>query len=193
MDKAAAKKPATKKAPSKAASALPVSAPWKQNSTMGRKPIFESPEQLWDMCIEYFQWVEENPLPEEVIFHFKGSITRATKYKLRAMTIGGLCIFLDIAHQTWLNYKARADFLEVVTRTEEIIRDQKFVGAAAELFNPNIIARDLGLKERVDQEVKQTNVIDRDMRKAMIKALLSKARGKPSGDLPSDPEAGEDA
>lgn len=189
MTKAAARKPATKKAPSKAASALPVSAPWKQNSTMGRKPIFETPDQLWDMCVEYFQWVEDNPLPEEVLFHFKGAVTRATKYKLRAMTIGGLCIFLDIAHQTWLNYKARTDFLEVVTRTEEIIRDQKFVGAAAELFNPNIIARDLGLKERVDQEVKQTNVLDRDMRKAMIKSLLAKSRSKVAPDTAPAPDA----
>ena len=31
---------------------------------------------------------------------------------------------------------------------EQIIRTQKFEGAAAELLNPNIIARDLGLADR---------------------------------------------
>lgn len=163
---------------------------WKQHSTMGRKPIFSDPDQLWSVCCEYFEWVTANPLEEEVLFHFKGSVTRATKYRMRAMTIGGLCIFLDIAHQTWLNYKAREDFLEVTTRVEAIIRDQKFTGAAAELFNPNIIARDLGLKEHVDQTVDQTNHIDRDTRLAMLKALLSKGAAVADEDKP-DIDSGE--
>lgn len=35
-----------------------------------------------------------------------------------------------------------------MTRVEQIIRQQKFEGAAAELLNPNIIARDLGLADK---------------------------------------------
>ena len=70
---------------------------------------------------------------------------------MRAMTLSSLCIFLDIAFQTWQNYKERQGFLEIVSRVEEIIRTQKFQGAAADLLNPNIIARDLGLSEK--QEV----------------------------------------
>lgn len=173
-----------KRAPSKA-STLTVGAAWKQHSTMGRKPVFATPDDLWHCCVEYFTWVEDNPLPEEVLFHFKGSVTRAIKYKMRAMTIGGLCIYLDIAYQTWLNYKARTDFFEVVTRTEEIIREQKFTGAAAELFNPNIIARDLGLKEHVDQKVDATNRLDTATRRAMIETLLRKGRMR-KGEGPAD-------
>jgi hypothetical protein len=33
---------------------------------------------------------------------------------------------------------------------EEIIRTQKFEGASADLLNPNIIARDLGLADKQD-------------------------------------------
>jgi hypothetical protein len=38
--------------------------------------------------------------------------------------------------------------VQVTTRVDEIIRTQKFQGAAADLLNPNIIARDLGLSEK---------------------------------------------
>ena len=62
-----------------------------------------------------------------------------------------LCLFLDITHKTFLNYKERGeDFLQVVMKIENIIKSQKFEGAAAELLNPNIIARDLGLSDKKD-------------------------------------------
>ena len=45
-------------------------------------------------------------------------------------------------------HRAKQDFSEVTTRVDEIIRTQKFQGAAADLLNPNIIARDLGLADK---------------------------------------------
>jgi hypothetical protein len=42
------------------------------------------------------------------------------------------------------------DFSKVITHIREIIYRQKFEGAAAGFLNPNIIARDLGLKDRTD-------------------------------------------
>lgn len=38
--------------------------------------------------------------------------------------------------------------MEVTTYVEEIIRTQKFEGAAVGAFNANIIARDLGLSDK---------------------------------------------
>ncbi|SMP36850.1 terminase small subunit, partial [Shimia sagamensis] len=50
---------------------------------------------------------------------------------------------------TWREWrKSRKDLSSVMTRVEQIIRQQKFEGAAAELLNPNIIARDLGLADK---------------------------------------------
>ncbi|MCK5606828.1 DNA-packaging protein [Candidatus Pacearchaeota archaeon] len=120
---------------------------WEMRSTHGRNPIFKDPEQLWTACLEYFEWVEENPLQEEKAFSFQGSVHYAKIDKMRAMTIGGLCIFLDICDKTWHNYRNDKDFLQVVAKVEKIIRDQKFTGASADLLNANIIARDLGLKD----------------------------------------------
>ena len=52
---------------------------WKMRGKHGRNPIFETPEQLWVVASdEYFQWVENNPLLEEKIFHAQGIITKDT-------------------------------------------------------------------------------------------------------------------
>ena len=131
---------------------------WLARSSHGRNPIFSNPEQLRNACYEYFQWVEDNPLYEEKIFHSQGMITKDTITKMRAMTIGGLRIFLGICEQTWVNYKNNPDFLGVVKEVEEIIYNQKFTGAAADLLNSNIIARELGLADKQQAEIKITDV-----------------------------------
>ena len=119
---------------------------WKARSTHGRKPIFAESEVLWNACCEYFQWVEDNPLQEAIVY--QGLVSEHPKSLMRAMTESGLCIFLDICTSTWDNYKHNDDLMEVTTRVAEIIYNQKFTGAAADLLNSNIIARDLGLKDK---------------------------------------------
>lgn len=121
---------------------------WKARSSHGRKPIFSSPEQLRTAALEYIEWVENNPLQEEKIFCFQGVITRTTANKMRAMTINGLCLFLDIDPMTWAEYKKKDGFSGIVREIEAAIYEQKFSGAAAEMLNPNIIARELGLADR---------------------------------------------
>jgi len=126
---------------------------WKARSTHGRNPIFKSPQELLEACEEYFQWVEDNPLYEEKAFSYQGEIVKTDIYKMRAMTIGGLCLFLDVCENTWTNYKNDDDFLSVCMQVERAIKNQKFSGAAADLLNASIIARDLGLKDKTEQEV----------------------------------------
>lgn len=121
---------------------------WEERSSHGRAPIFASPDQLWEACCEYFAWIDDNPLYEAKPFAFQGVVTVTNLAKMRAMTVSGLCIFLDISVRTWAEYRERQDFTPITTRVDEIIRTQKFQGAAADLLNANIIARDLGLAEK---------------------------------------------
>ncbi|WP_026470090.1 DNA-packaging protein [Alkanindiges illinoisensis] len=125
---------------------------WEQRSSHGRNPAFENPEQLWSAACEYFAWVEENPLSEEKLFAYQGEISRGTIYKMRPMTIQGLCLFLDIGTSTWSDYKRREDFSAIVSQVESVIYEQKFAGAAADLLNANIIARELGLTDKSEQK-----------------------------------------
>lgn len=125
---------------------------WEARTKHGRNRLFADGNELWLACCEYFQWVEDNPLWESKAFAFQGQVTVETLPKMRAMTVGGLCLFLDISQQTWFEWGRTKDFSDVVARADAVIRDQKFAGAAAELLNPNIIARDLGLSDKVQTE-----------------------------------------
>ena len=126
---------------------------WEARSTHGRKPIFSDPEQLWDACCQYFQWVEDNPLWEVKSYMYQGQPVQDKIPKMRAMTKEGLCIFLDISVRCWDAYCQRDDFIPVTTRVMDIIRTQKLTGAAADQLNANIIARDLGLKDQTSNEL----------------------------------------
>ena len=125
---------------------------WEARSSHGRNPIFETPDDLWSACCEYFEWVENNPLWEAKAFAYQGDVTIEKIPKMRAMTLSGLYLFLDIAEATWANYKKREDFLVVVSCAEAIIYEQKFTGAAADLLNASIISRELGLLDKAGND-----------------------------------------
>lgn len=133
---------------------------WEFRNKHGRDFKY-TPELLWEEAIKYFEWVEENPIQEEKGFAYMGVVTKESFNKMRAMTIIGFCLFADIAVHTFNNYKENKDFIHIISRIESIIKEQKFTGAAAELLNPNIIARDLGLADNLNQQgsMKQTIVV----------------------------------
>lgn len=121
---------------------------WEVRSSHGRKPIFASADDLWAAACEYFDWVEANPLYEDKLVTFQGVATHEPCAKMRAMTVTGLCIFLDISTPTFAEYRKKEGFSAVSSRIDDVIRTQKFEGASADLLNPNIIARDLGLADK---------------------------------------------
>lgn len=98
---------------------------------------------------------------------------------MHAMTIDGLCLFLDIDDSTWQRWREDEDFYGVVAKADKIIRAQKFAGAAADLLNANIIARDLGLVDKKEEHHKGTigvsemseQQIDEQLAKLVAKAL----------------------
>ena len=122
---------------------------WQCRNKHGKDQKY-TPDSLWKEAEKYFAWVDEHPLWEMKLFAFQGVVTEHQVPKMRAMTITAFELFADICPNTWKNYKNNEDYVQVITRIEKHIRSQKFEGASADLLNPNIIARDLGLKERTD-------------------------------------------
>lgn len=134
---------------------------WKARASHGRSKIFETPKILMDAATEYFNWCLDNPLYESVVS--SGKIFELPK--MRAMTLKGLCIFLDVSYSSFDNYcnsshERYKDFLEVTSRIKEIVYTQKFEGASAGFLNANIIARDLGLKEETKTELTVNPFLD---------------------------------
>ncbi len=147
---------------------------WKARTKHGRDRLFSSYEALWEACCEYFQWVEDNPLWENKVAQFQGSVVDMPVAKMRAMTIGGLCLFLDIDRSTWTAWKKVDDFSAVVAKAEEVIYSQKFAGAAADLLNANIIARELGLADKSDRISSDGSMSPQPVDAALVQALVDK-------------------
>lgn len=124
---------------------------WRLREKHGRDKIYSTSAELLEDCYEYLQWCDDNPwYRNEAI---KGGDRAGEIINIptaRPYTLTGLCVYLNISSETWKDYSKREDFVGVTTRVEEIIRTQKFEGAAVGAFNANIIARDLGLKEQTE-------------------------------------------
>ena len=137
---------------------------WKARTKHGRDKVISNHETLWEAACEYFEWVESNPLWEDKIVTANGEPVSKPLFKMRAMTLEGLCRFLGISRNTWSNWREGddKDFLRVVEQVDDIIRDQKFTGAAAGLLNASIIARDLGLadKQDIDQKTEHSGKVE---------------------------------
>lgn len=115
------------------------------------RPKKYTPNSLWKVAVKYFEWIEKNPLWEEKTF---ANATTKKVAKMRAMTELSFCLFAGITRETWRLYKSGdpgyQDFSDTCEHISDIIYTQKFEGAAADLFNGNIIARHLGLKESTE-------------------------------------------
>lgn len=136
----------------------------------GRKKIYQTEEELTDKINEYFEYMENNPILEEDIINrtwveweeyeneegktktrkITHPYSKAVKQIRRPFTQKGLCLYLGISEDTYRTYRQNPEFNEVITRADDIIFNQKFEGATVNLFNANIIARDLGLIDRKD-------------------------------------------
>jgi hypothetical protein len=136
---------------------------WELRSKHGRDKLFETPQLLWEAACEYFKWCEENPLYEteaKVTSDGQGlgsSVEMVKLPKMRAFTMHGLCLYLDCSTSYFRTFKSvlkegDKDFLTVINKIEEVVYNQKFTGAAAGFLNANIIARDLGLSDKVNTE-----------------------------------------
>jgi hypothetical protein len=131
---------------------------WKARAKHGRDKIFATAQELWEAAVEYFEWVEANPLKKAIVH--QGAVT-GQESLMRAMTIDALCFYLQVNKQYLTEFESNLDmgtqegkdFSVVIRDIYSIIRSQKFEGASAGLLNPNIIARDLGLVDKQSSEL----------------------------------------
>lgn len=137
---------------------------WKLRSKHGRDKLFANPKLLWDAACEYFQWCDDNPwISSKKTTFDKGEFSRETveeRPTQRPYSRGGFFIYINCS-ENWLSEfkkNASADFLGVIEEIERIIDTNQWEGASVGAFNPNIIARTLGLKERVDNTTNDKDI-----------------------------------
>jgi hypothetical protein len=123
---------------------------WKMRSKHGRDRIITDPVALSESADEYFQMCIDNPILQKD-FRGKDADTVYLEHP-RVFQKDGLALFCHVSQWRTIEQlkEVSDDFLQVVTRIENIIKTQKFENAAVGLFNSNIIARDLGLRDNSD-------------------------------------------
>jgi len=140
---------------------------WEARTKHGIDKMFKTPKILKDAVIEYFVWVQDNPLPSAAVHDGKVIMVP----KMQAMTMKGLCIFLGVNNRYFGQFKARVEealladpkgevdqkkfklnteFATVITWVEDCIFTQKFTGAAAGLLNGNLISQELGMRGKIE-------------------------------------------
>jgi hypothetical protein len=124
---------------------------WKMLEKPGRDKIFSTPDELEQKAIEYFKDIDANPyVYKEYVGKDGDEIERE---KTLPYTLEGLCLHLNIDTKTFWNYSKAEGYeayFHICSRIIDIIRTQKFTGATIGIFNHSIIARDLGLVDKVD-------------------------------------------
>lgn len=183
---------------------------WEARSKHGRDRTIVDPLVLREAVLEYFQWVDDNPLYEAKLVSFQGISTLEDVPRKRPYTVGALCLFLGIDRATWGRWRSckDEDFRAIVLAADEAIYYQKFEGAAAGFFNPLIISRDLGLRDVTATELTgkgggpiqtESTTLDASTLPPEARLALLRAMGRvndtgdngysPDHDLPEDPDA----
>lgn len=130
---------------------------WNLRCKHGRDKLFAAPELLWEAACDYFQWCDDNPW-KAVKTKKKGkSSEKEESVTQRPYTLSGFLSYCGVNAGYWSDFKQSKgfeDFSEIVSRIENVIETQQLEGAIVGAFNPNIIARKLGLAEKQDNTIK---------------------------------------
>lgn len=123
---------------------------WKLRSKHGRDRIITDPQALSDAADEYFQYCIDNPIFQMDI-RGKDADTVWIEHP-RVFQKDELAVFCGVSQWRVISdlKNLSEDFLQVIMRIESIIASQKFAHASVGMFNANIIARDLGLRDNSD-------------------------------------------
>lgn len=105
-------------------------------------------DELWSACVEYFIWATENPLFITKTFNCAGEIVLKQIPKPRIFSIKALCLFIGVPTNSWYVLRHDEEYADIVTKILDVIYCQKFESAAVDIFNPSIVAKDLGLSDR---------------------------------------------
>lgn len=145
----------------------------------GRKAKY-TPEQLADEFKEYIEDLEQNRIEVETNYRYQTSENerrqqrRTQTFARPPKILDFVTRWLGMTHQWWYalpHGKRGAEYEAVIERITQYCYDTKFDGAVVGLYNANIIARDLGLKENIAVSKRD---VDEHMSEADIDAEIKR-------------------
>lgn len=128
-----------------------------KRSTHEHQYLFESPERLIAGAIEYFEHVDANP---EMVVEARveeGIVINHPVPHKRPYTPEGLANWLHCSPKWFSNFKREQgdkpraqEFIAAIVWIENVIYNQQYTGAIVGTMNASIVARKLGLSDKLD-------------------------------------------
>lgn len=122
---------------------------WRLRERDGRYPKIQDANKLWELALEYFTWIDENPLTE---IDYRGKdATPVTIFKRRPYQKDGFALYCQYSSWRDIKYleKQGEDFSQILSRIEQIIEGQMKEGALVGQFKESLTARILGLHDTI--------------------------------------------
>lgn len=130
---------------------------------MPTKKNIESPEKLYEHFLSYVKYCKENPKKEN--FYSSKLDKQVSVDREVPITWNGFDIWLrkNKILAKLEDYKANSqgrysEYSEIIRVIQKEIYEDKFAGATAGIYQHNIIARDLGLSDKKELDVKMPSV-----------------------------------
>lgn len=126
---------------------------WEFRNKHGRNHSY-TPDALWEEAVSYFEWISKKVWnKKEAIKSGEMAGTLMDVPTSTPMSITSFCLYADIDENTFQRYEKEEnykDYWAITKRIKGIIESQQFEGATVGAYNPNIIARKLGLGDKTD-------------------------------------------
>jgi hypothetical protein len=151
---------------------------WFEVSNTRGDATINSPDELWLLALDYFQWHVDNPRYATQIIKYPLTYELVAVPKARAMSLNTFFMRAGLNPTRYANLKADEEYSHVCWMIETIIDDQLFGDAAAGLLSEGIITRKLGLNETVDHKSSDGSMAQRVVDPALADALAKKLTGE---------------
>jgi len=138
---------------------------WELRTKHGKDKIFSDPKTLWEEAKLYWDWCDRSPWMRPELVKYKGD---AEEYEIplgRPYSLDGLTIYLGVSGAYFraakINLTNKIEegkatpieeaLLEAIEMIITVTRTQNLEGAAVNVFNANIMARQHSLAETINQ------------------------------------------
>lgn len=110
---------------------------------------YETPAALWAAAVEYFTFVDNNPIEVQVSSFSQGTFVTGELEKPRVFSLAALCRFIGISRNQWKKIKeGKLDFTPVCEKIEDVIYTQIYELGMAEAINSNMASRAIGMGDK---------------------------------------------
>jgi hypothetical protein len=136
----------------------------------GQPKKIESPERLWELFVQYKEWVESNPIRVQDFVGKDGD--EVYRLKERPLTMEGFeCFVMDntcIIYPDLTNYfECKAEgykpYFPISSRIRQEIRNNQVQGGMVGIFNPSLTARINSITEKTESKNENNNIVSGEL------------------------------